>query len=64
MHNGVFKMFPEKKSRIRIPTEEEVREAIKIANPMLQAYCKLKLLTGLRLTDMTAHQQIDDLASY
>jgi len=52
MHNGVFKMFPEKKSKMRIPTEEEVREAIKIANPMLQAYCKLKLLTGLRLTDM------------
>jgi len=37
---------------MRIPTEVEVREAIKIASPMLQAYCKLKLLTGLRLTDM------------
>ena len=47
-------MFPEKRSKMRIPTDEEVREAMKIANPMLQSYCKLKLITGLRLTDLLA----------
>lgn len=39
-------------------TGQEVREAMKLANPMLQSYCKLKLLTGLRMTDLlglTAH---------
>ena len=58
MHSGAFKMFPEKRSKMRIPTEQEVREAMKLANPMLQSYCKLKLLTGLRMTDLlglTAH---------
>jgi integrase len=54
MHSGAFKMFPEKRSKMRIPTDEEVREAIKIANPMLQSYCKLKLITGLRQTDLLA----------
>ena len=54
MHSGAFKMFPEKRSKMRIPTDDEVREAIKIANPMLQSYCKLKLITGLRLTDLLA----------
>ena len=54
MHSGAFKMFPEKRSKMRIPTDEEVREAIKIANPMLQSYCKMKLITGLRMTDMLA----------
>ena len=52
MYSGAFKMFPEKRSKMRIPTDEEVREAVKIANPMLQSYCKLKLITGLRLTDL------------
>ena len=54
MHSGAFKMFPEKRSKMRIPSDEEVREAIKIANPMLQSYCKLKLITGLRQTDLLA----------
>ena len=45
-------MFPEKRSKMRIPSDEEVREAIKIANPMLQSYFKLKLITGLRQTDL------------
>ena len=52
MHNGSFKMFPEKRSKMRIPTEQEVREAMKIAPPMLQRYCNLKLMTGLRRTDL------------
>ena len=52
MHSGAFKMFPEKRSKMRIPSDEEVREAIKIANPMLQSYCKMKLITGLRQTDL------------
>jgi len=52
MHSGAFKMFPEKRSKMRIPSDAEVREAIKIANPMLQSYCKLKLITGLRQTDL------------
>ena len=63
MHSGAFKMFPEKRSKMRIPTDDEVREAIKIANPMLQSYCKLKLITGLRLTDLlalTVHDITDD----
>ncbi len=47
-------MFPEKLSKMRIPTDAEVREAIKIANPMLQSYCKMKLITGLRQTDLLA----------
>ena len=54
MHSGAFKMFPEKRSKMRIPSDAEVREAIKIANPMLQSYCKLKLITGLRQTDLLA----------
>ncbi len=63
MHSGAFKMFPEKRSKMRIPTDEEVREAIKIANPMLQSYCKMKLITGLRQTDLlglTVHNVKDD----
>ena len=52
MHSGAFKMFPEKRSKMRIPSDAEVREAIKIANPMLQSYCELKLITGLRQTDL------------
>ena len=54
MHSGAFKMFPEKRSKMRIPSDEEVREAIKIGNPMLQLYCKMKLITGLRQTDLLA----------
>ena len=63
MHSGAFKMFPEKRSKMRIPSDAEVREAIKIANPMLQSYCKLKLITGLRQTDLlglTVHNVKDD----
>ena len=42
---------------------DEVREAIKIATPMLQSHCKLKLITGLRQTDLlglTVHNVKED----
>ena len=51
MTGGKFKMFPESKSRLHIPTFEEVEEALKLANPTLQAFVKLNLMTGLRVTD-------------
>jgi len=50
--NRHMAMFPEKRSKMRIPTEQEVRDAMKIAPPMLQRYCNLKLMTGLRRTDL------------
>ena len=37
---------------MRTPSDAEVRKAIKIANPMLQSCCNLKLITGLRQTDL------------
>ena len=55
MHDGNFKMFPELKTKMRIPTLEEIQESIKpenCGNPMIRAYVKLKLLTGLRRTDL------------
>jgi len=55
MHDGNFKMFPESKTKMRIPTLEEIQESIKpenCVNPMIRAYVKLKLLTGLRRTDL------------
>jgi len=55
MHDGNFKMFPESKTKMRIPTLEEILESIKpenCTNPMIRAYVKLKLQTGLRRTDL------------
>ena len=51
MTGGKFKMFPESKSQLNIPTFEEVEEALKLANPTLQAFVGLNLMTGLRVTD-------------
>ena len=33
MTGGKFKMFPESKSQLHIPTFEEVEETLKLANP-------------------------------
>jgi len=52
MHEGSFKMFPEERSEMRIPTLEEVLKALEVAPPMIQSYVRLKLLTGLRQTDL------------
>jgi integrase len=38
--------------KMRTPSDAEVRKAIKIANPMLQSCCNLKLITGLRQADL------------
>ncbi|MDB3945178.1 tyrosine-type recombinase/integrase [Gammaproteobacteria bacterium] len=51
MTGGKFKMFPESKSQLHIPTFDEVEEALELANPTLQAFVKLNLMTGLRVTD-------------
>jgi integrase len=51
MTGGKFKMFPESKSQLHVPSFEEVEEALKLANPTLQAFVKLDLMTGLRVTD-------------
>lgn len=59
MHNGAFKMFKIERTKMRIPSEAEVREAMKVANPMLQAYCELKLMTGLRRTDLLGIRESD-----
>jgi len=39
-------------SKLRIPTYEEVLEALKLATPLIRCYVTLKLLTGLRQTSM------------
>ena len=52
MTESKFKMFPEAKSQLRIPTFDEVEEAIKLANPTLKAFVRLSCLTGLRVTDI------------
>ena len=51
MTNLKFKMFPIGQSTIRIPTFEEVEEALKIAPPTIRAFVNISLLTGLRVTD-------------
>ena len=51
MTGGKFKMFPESKSQLHIPTFAEVEEALELANPTLTAFVKLNLMTGLRVTD-------------
>ena len=52
MINGSFKMFETSRTEMRVPTDQEVRAAIRSANPTIQAYCRLKLMTGLRRTDL------------
>ena len=55
MHEGSFKMFPEAKTQMKVPSLEEIQESIKpenCKNPMIRAYVKLKLQTGLRRTDL------------
>ena len=59
MTESKFKMFPEGKSQLRVPTIEEVKEAAKMANPMLQAYIGIKVLTGLRHTDILLLRESD-----
>lgn len=51
MTQSKFKMFPESKSQQRIPTFDEVEEALKLANPTLKAFVRMSCLTGLRVTD-------------
>ena len=51
MTESKFKMFPEAKSQLRIPTFDEIEEALKLANPTLKAFVRLSCLTGLRVTD-------------
>ena len=63
MTESKFKMFPEAKSQLRVPTIEEVKEAAKIANPMLKAYIGVKVLTGLRHTDILLLRESDISAS-
>ena len=52
MTQSKFKMFPEAKSQLHIPTFDEVEEAIKLANPTLKAFVHMSCLTGLRITDI------------
>ena len=55
MKAGNFKMFTEERSKLRTPSIEEVLDSIDpyhCPNPMLRAYVKLKLITGLRMTDI------------
>jgi len=52
MTDGKFKMFPESRSKLRVPEINEIREAAKDAHPTLQCYIDFKLATGLRITDI------------
>ena len=57
-----FKKLPTY-SKLRIPTYEEVMEALECATPLLRCYVTLKLLTGLRATSMLylqRHNLTDD----
>ena len=51
MTGGKFKMFPESKSQLHIPTFAGVEEALELANPTLTAFVKLNLMTGLSATN-------------
>ena len=59
MTESKFKMFPEAKSQLRIPTFDEIEEALKLANPTLKAFVRLSCLTGLRVTDILDIKQSD-----
>ena len=52
MTGGKFKMFPESRSKLRVPEIKEIREAAKSAHPTLQCFIDFKLATGLRITDI------------
>ena len=62
MTNLKFKMFPIGQSTIKIPTFEEVEEALQIASPQMKAFVRIQLLTGLRVTD-TLQIKLSDIAS-
>ena len=61
MTNLKFKMFPIGQSTIRIPTFEEVEEALQIAPPQIKAFVRIQLLTGLRVTD-TLQIKLSDIS--
>ena len=67
MKAGNFKMYTEEKSKLRTPSVEEVIASIdpyKCPNPMLRAYVKLKLITGLRITDILGITKSDITSEY
>jgi len=62
-----FKMFTEERSKLRTPSVEEVVASIHpyhCPNPMLGAYVKLKLITGLRMTDILGITMSDITSEY
>jgi len=52
MTESKFKMFPEARSQLRIPTFDEIEEAVRLANPTLKVFVRFSCLTGLRVTDI------------
>tara|TARA_B100001123_G_C15191133_1_gene979423 strand:- start:137 stop:1183 length:1047 start_codon:yes stop_codon:yes gene_type:complete len=59
MTDSNFKMFPRRKSSLRIPEWQEVLDALELAPAMLQGYVRLKLMLGLRRTDMLSLTEHD-----
>ena len=51
------KLRPER----RVPDDHEIEEALKVASPMIRCYVELKLLTGLRMSDMLSLKLSDIL---
>lgn len=67
MKAGNFKMYTEERSKLRTPSIEEVLDSIDpyhCPNPMLRAYVMLKLITGLRMTDILGITKSDITSEY
>ena len=67
MHDGSFRMFPEAKAQMKVPSLDNILESIRpenCKNPMIRAYVKLKLQTGLRRTDLLALTKSDVTPDY
>ena len=67
MKAGNFKMYTEERSKLRTPSIEEILDSIDpyhCPNPMLRAYVMLKLITGLRMTDILGITKSDITSEY
>ena len=67
MKAGNFKMYTEEKSKLRTPSIEEILDSIdpyNCPNPMLRAFVLLKLITGLRMTDILGITMSDITSEY